>query len=282
MFPLAAEGRSPQVKQSSSFPVITPTTPAAKEKMSQGLQQVQQGQLSQGIRLFNEAIALDPALWQAHYNLGLALRQSGDLQGAANAFYQTVVLQPNFALGYASVGGILTDVQNWSQAQQYLELAIAIEPNLALAHYNLGLIHRQFGRVEAAVQAWETARRLTPELNEASLQLAEVYLNGDRLKEATTLTNEVLSRNSRLATAHYLQGRIAAARGNSEAALTSFRTASQIDPNYANAYLAAAKILIRNERQSAAQPLLDYALLLYTQQGQTGWAQVTRELRQQL
>ncbi len=271
-----------QVKQSNSLPVITPTTPAAKEKMSQGLRFAQQGELNQAIRLFNEAIALDPALWQAHYNLGLTLRQSGDLQGAANAFYQTVVLQPNFALGYASVGGILTDVQNWSQAQQYLETAIAIEPNLAIAHYNLGLIHRQFGRPAAAVQAWETARQLSPELNEASLQLAEVYLNGDRLKDAATLVSEVLGRNSRLATAHYLQGRIAEARGNSEAALTSFRTASKIDSNYPNAYLAAAKILIQNERQNAAKPLLDYALLLYTQQGQSDWAQVTRELRQQL
>ena len=157
-----AEGRSPALKHNNSLPVITPTTPAAKEKMAQGLQLVQQGQLPQAIQRFNEAIALDPELWQAHYNLGLAKRQAGDLQGAVDAFYQTIVLQPRFALGYANIGGILIDVQNWSQAQQYLDQAIAVDPNLAIAHYNLGLLHRQLGRQAAAIRAWETATQLAP------------------------------------------------------------------------------------------------------------------------
>ncbi|WP_216700276.1 lipopolysaccharide assembly protein LapB [[Leptolyngbya] sp. PCC 7376] len=264
------------------MPVITPTTPAAKEKMTQGLQRIQQGQVAQAIQLFNEAIALDPELWQAHYNLGLAYRQAGDLQKAADAFYQTVVIQPNFALGFASIGGILLDVQNWSQAQQYLEQAIAVDPNLAIAHYNFGLLHRQFGRTAAAIQAWETANQLAPNLTEAAIQLAEAYLDGDRIKQAEHLITTALKQNPRLPAVHYLQGRVAEARGNPEAALSAFRKASDLDKNYANAYFAAAQTLIRNERESAAIPLLDYALLLYTQQEQTEWMRAAQNLRQQL
>lgn len=261
---------------------ITPTTPAAKQRMSDGLQLIQRGQVVGAITAFREAIALDNNLWQAHYNLGLALRQAGDLQGAAQAFYQTVVVKPDFALGYANVGGILVDVQNWSQAQLYLQRAITVEPNLAIAHYNLGLVHRQSGRIDAAINAWETARRLAPDLIESSLQLAEVYLNGDRPNDAKKIVTEILNRNNRIVAAHYLQGRIAVRQGNPELALNAFRQASDLDPNYANAYLGAAQVLMANGRSSAAIPLLDYALLLYTQQNQDSWAQITRTLRQQI
>ncbi|MGB2923832.1 MAG: tetratricopeptide repeat protein [Limnothrix sp.] len=261
---------------------ITPTTPAAKQKMAEGLTLIQQGRIDPAIVRFREAIALDQNLWQAYYNLGLALRQTGDLQGSVQAFYQTVVIEPNFALGYANVGGILVDVQNWSQAELYLQRAIAMQPNLAIAHYNLGLVHRQSGRRDAAMSAWETARRLAPELIESSLQLAEVYLSGDRRKDAKKIVTEILSSNNRIAAAHYLQGRIAAQENKPELALNSFRQASQLDPTYANAYFGAAKVLIDNGRSNAAMPLLDYALLLYTQQNQDTWAQTTRILRQRI
>ena len=150
--PALAEGRSPQkvqIQNKSSLPVITPTTPAAKEKMAEGLSFIQRRQIPQAINLFQEAIALDPELWQAHYNLGLAYRQAGELQKAADSFYQTVAIEPRFALGFANIGGILIDVQNWSQAQQYLNQALVLDPNLAITHYNFGLIHQQFGRMDA-------------------------------------------------------------------------------------------------------------------------------------
>lgn len=266
----------------SAFPVITPTTPAAKEKMAEGVRVIQRGQIPQAIRLFQEAIALDPELWQAHYNLGLAYRQAGDLQKAADAFYKTITLEPRFALGFANLGGILIDVQNWGQAQQYLNRALILEPNLAITHYNFGLIYQQLGRMDAAQQAWETAYRLTPELNEAALHLADLYLQGDRLRDAETLVSGVLSNNARLPAAQYLKGRIAERRGNSEGALTAYRKATTLDPNYANAYYAAARVLMEHDRHTAAQPLLDYALFLYSQQGQTKWVQATEALRQQL
>lgn len=279
-----AEVHSPDtlLAQKQTYPVITPTTPAAKEKVSQGLQLIQQGQLPQAIAMFREAIQLDPRFWQAHYNLGLALRQSGDPQGAAQAFYNTVTLQPEFALGYANVGGILVDVQNWAQAQNYLQRALELDPNLAIAHYNMGLIYRQAGRMDAAVASWEKARQLSPNLVEASIQLAEVYLNGDRPKDAQKLVEEVISIQPQMVAAHYLRGRIAEAQGNFNAALDSFRRASTLDPAYANAYFGAAKVLIANQRANAAIPLLDYALFLYNQQGQTTWANEVKTLRQQI
>ncbi len=264
------------------IPILTPTTPAAKTKVAEGLEAIEQGQLPAAIQAFREAIALDRLLWQAHYNLGLALRQTGDVQQAAASLYRTAELQPQFALTYASMGGLLVDTQNWSKAETYLQRAIDLDPGLAIAHYNLGLIHRHYDRPNAAIVAWETAYRLMPEFTENSIQLVEGYIETDRLPLAKKLIDEILQNDATVVTAHYLSAQISDRRGDPDAALASLRRATELDPSYANAYFGAAQILIANQRTAAAKPLLDYAQTLYRQQGHTDWLKAVEKLQQQI
>ncbi|ANV87863.1 hypothetical protein AWQ22_10535 [Picosynechococcus sp. PCC 7117] len=272
----------PQTSVPQAWPSITPTTPAAKAKLSEGLALIQRGNLDGAIAQFQQAIALDPLLWQAHYNLGLALGQRGDLPGAAQAFSETIALQPNFAVAYGNLGGVLIDSQNWPQAETYLRRALSLDPNLAIAHYNLGLIQRHQGNRDAAIQAWQRARELAPNFPDATIQLAELYLAGDRPEAAQPLIQDLLQNQPNLAAVHYLQGRLLTQRGDFSEALAAFRASSERDPTYANAYFAAAQLLIRNNQRAAAMPLLDYAHSLYGQQQQAPWLEAVQALRQQL
>ncbi|MBV5260996.1 tetratricopeptide repeat protein [Synechococcus moorigangaii CMS01] len=261
---------------------ITPTTPAARERLGAGLTLIQQGDLDGAIAQFQQAIALDPLLWQAHYNLGLALGQRGELQNAARAFTETITLQPTFAVAYANLAGVLIDSQNWPQVEPYLQRALVLDPNLAIAHYNLGLLRRHQGDQDGAIQAWQKARELAPDFSDATLQLAELYLEGDRPEAAEPLLEALRRPAANLAAVHYLRGRLLVQQGNFPAALQAFRTSSEKDPSYANAYFAAAQLLIRNNQPTAALPLLDYALSLYGQQQQTPWQAAAQTLRQQI
>ncbi|WP_232314956.1 tetratricopeptide repeat protein [Picosynechococcus sp. PCC 7003] len=272
----------PQTPAPQPWPSITPTTPAAKAKLSEGLAIIQQGNLDGAIAQFQAAIALDPLLWQAHYNLGLALGQRGDLLAAAQAFLETIELQPNFAVAYGNLGGVLIDSQNWPQAEPYLRRALSLDPNLAIAHYNLGLIYRHQGNRDAAIQAWQKARELAPDFPDATIQLAELYLAGDRPEAAQPLIQELLKSQPNLAAVHYLQGRWLAQQGDFAEALQAFRASSERDPTYANAYFAAAQLLIKNNQRAAAMPLLDYAHSLYGQQQQAPWLEAVQTLRQQI
>jgi tetratricopeptide (TPR) repeat protein len=261
---------------------ITPTTPAARDRLTEGTSLIQQGNVEAAIAQFQQAIALDSQLWEAHYNLGLARGQGGDLRGAAEAFSRTIALQPGFAVAYANLGGVLIDSKNWPQAEAYIQRALALDPELAIAHYNLGLIRRHQGQTEAAIQAWQRARQLAPSFAEAGIQLAELYLEGDRLEAAQPLIEQLRRSEGDLAATHYLQGRLLTRQGNFPGALQAFRTSSERDPTYANAYFAAAQVLMATGRGEAAAPLLDYALALYNQEGQTTWVQRVKALRQQL
>jgi tetratricopeptide (TPR) repeat protein len=50
------------------------------------------------------ALALDPKLAQAHYNLGNALRDQGDLAGAVAAFRRAIELRPDYAEAHCNLG----------------------------------------------------------------------------------------------------------------------------------------------------------------------------------
>src|SRR5262249_37776845 len=60
-----------------------PANPQATAKMVSAVQFAREpsGQ-TRAVGLLREAVAIDPNLWEAHYNLGILLAQAGDLAGA--------------------------------------------------------------------------------------------------------------------------------------------------------------------------------------------------------
>jgi tetratricopeptide (TPR) repeat protein len=152
--------------------------PAAQQLFQQGVTFIQNQQLDGAIERFQQAIALDPQLVPAQYNLGLALRQKGDIQGAATAFYRTIQIKPDWALAYANLGAALLEGGNLPQAQEYLERAIVLDPQSAIGYYNLGLVYQQQRQPSQARPALTTAKQLYDrQNNRPGAALAQKWLN---------------------------------------------------------------------------------------------------------
>jgi tetratricopeptide (TPR) repeat protein len=153
---------------------------AAQRLFQEGVSLIQQQQLDGAIARFQQAIALDPSLVPAQYNLGLAHRQQGNIQGAATAFYRTIQLKPDWGLAYANLGAALLEGGNLAQAQEYLERAIVLDPQSAIGHYNLGLVYQQQQQPVKARPALATAKQLYDrQNNRPGAALAQKWL--DRL-----------------------------------------------------------------------------------------------------
>jgi tetratricopeptide (TPR) repeat protein len=54
--------------------------------------------------LYEQALAIDPTLATAHYNLGMALKEQGQLAPAIEHYQQAIVLQPDYAEAHQNLG----------------------------------------------------------------------------------------------------------------------------------------------------------------------------------
>jgi TolB-like protein/Flp pilus assembly protein TadD len=128
---------------------------------------------AEAIRLFREAIALDPEFAAAHAHLAYALSSAGMLGYAEDtakavaavraAAEQAVSLDPNEPMGHYALGRVQLVAGEIEMAIGEMQTAIAINPNFARGHYGLGFAyHFGAGEAEQALPYYDTALRLSP------------------------------------------------------------------------------------------------------------------------
>src|SRR5262249_3273669 len=83
-------------KKEAGSPTMAPAIPQAAAEMISGAEFARSPSgRERAIGLMREAIAIDPNLWEAHYDLGVLLAQGGDLAGAEPSLERAAKLSPN-------------------------------------------------------------------------------------------------------------------------------------------------------------------------------------------
>jgi len=109
---------------------------------------------------YEQALALDARLADAHINLGRLLHAGGDAAGAETHYRAAIQYAPEDAIAHFNLAGLLEETGRASDAVASYQQALAADPTFADAHYNLGLLLDTLGRRPAAMTHLRAARRL--------------------------------------------------------------------------------------------------------------------------
>ncbi|MEX2222676.1 MAG: tetratricopeptide repeat protein [Candidatus Rokuibacteriota bacterium] len=109
---------------------------------------------------YEQALALDPALADAHVNLGRLCHHGGDRARAETHYRAAIRLAPRDAVAHFNLAGLLEETGRPAEAVQAYHQALGADPDFADAHYNLGLLLDSLGRRAAAMTHLRAARRL--------------------------------------------------------------------------------------------------------------------------
>jgi tetratricopeptide (TPR) repeat protein len=109
---------------------------------------------------YEQALALDPGLADAHVNLGRLHHHGGDPARAETHYRAAIALAPDDAVAHFNLGGLLEETGRAPEAVIAYQRAVAANPDFADAHYNLGLLLDALGRRPAAMTHLRAARRL--------------------------------------------------------------------------------------------------------------------------
>lgn len=185
----SASGPSPQGgPQKSQDPAIT-------SKVNRGSELLKQGRVEEAIDLWNEALRLDPADEDIHYNLGLALSRQGKNDEAIQQYEAALRIFPDYVEAHNNLGNLLSKLGRAQEAIPHFEKAIEIMPDYASAENNLGTALQRAGRGEEALEHFQKAARLNPEYWEAHFNLGASWLARGRPDEARAAFETVLRLN---------------------------------------------------------------------------------------
>jgi protein O-GlcNAc transferase len=201
--------------------------------------------VAQAIDLLRQAVADDPGLWEARYDLGVLLARDGQLAPARQELERARDLAPNAEDVVAALGEVLRRSEQLGAAAQVLSGFVAHYPDATQARRVLVAVLRESGkRDEALAQARELLKRQPGD--PASLaELSLTHLEQGQVDVAELLIEEALKAEPHSAVVERAAGLIALKRGEDAVAFAHFAEATELDPNDTAAGLNTATVLLQ-------------------------------------
>jgi tetratricopeptide (TPR) repeat protein len=157
---------------------------AFKTLVNRGNALLEEGKPEQALQLLSEALQMNPADEDVHYDLGLTFARLGKLENARQHYEEALRLYPQYVEAHNNLGNLLMRQGRSAEAIEHFETAIKIMPDYASAHNNLGTALQRSGLTNEALLHFEQAAKINPDYWEAHFNVATSCLAAGKLSEA--------------------------------------------------------------------------------------------------
>ncbi len=170
--------------------------------MEQGIALRRQGKLGEAEAAYRAAIAHDPDLAEAHYNLGVVRHAQGHAADAMQSWRRAIELKPDFVPALNNLGSALLELGDIAGAMAQHRRALAADPRSLGARINLGNALRLAGDAEGAVAEYRAALALAPGAAMAEANMGLALRDLGRLAESEAAYRRAIALKPDYAAAH--------------------------------------------------------------------------------
>lgn len=129
-----------------------------------------QNDLDKAIKIYCDAISVDPLNFLTYAKTGLALWEKDYLEESVVAFHKSIEINPDFEIAQNNLGVVYLDgYGDPKQSLEYFKRAIDINPNYTLAYFNLARAYQAIGDKAHAAEYYQ----MTMDLNKITEELSE-------------------------------------------------------------------------------------------------------------
>lgn len=158
-------------------------------QVSAGLGRIalEQGNVTQAITHYKNAIQLGLETTEIYHYLGIAYMQNRDGQNAIKQFQQALALNANFPESHLMLGTLYTTNRKFEKAEKHYQRAIALAPEMAAAYHGLAYLYGQYDRnLEKAIELARKATEFSPKSAPYYNTLSWLYYRTGKYNEAET------------------------------------------------------------------------------------------------
>jgi tetratricopeptide (TPR) repeat protein len=240
----------------------TPTARLAQEWYDIGNAWYDQGKWEKAGTAYSRAIALDPGLSAASYNLSRALAESGNYTGALAAIDAVLASDRLNVKALSSRAYILYKSGNFKAAAGAYDQVLALAPDAPDARFNAALIKVGAKDYEGALA--ELAPLITASTDDVNVRIlnARALAGSGKREEAINAFEKLSGASGKLTSSDFvtLAGLYVASRDYAKA-IDAYAAATASDPKNADAWFALARLrLVEAEDGKAGLEALGKAL----------------------
>jgi protein O-mannosyl-transferase len=202
-----------------------------------------------GVTLWTHAIAVTERNFVAHDNLGVELDRAGRREEALAQYREAVAIRPgdrnaerNYAQANFAAGERRLTQGDLVEALSLFREGLRHDPRQPLAHTYAGLILTQQHQLAGAIEEFRLAIALDPASSRAHMGLGVALAWSERPADAERELRTAVRGDPASVEAWFDLGLVQAALGQRREALESLDTALRLNPNFAGAREAGAKL----------------------------------------
>ncbi len=154
-------------REASTLPLHTPETSPVGDEGDEGAAAwyergcaLEEEAPEEAMTAYLRALEIDPALSDAHLNLGRLFHERGEAAAAERHYRLALGALPDDPTAAYNLGVALQDLGRLREAVAAYEAALARDPSYADAHYNLAGLYEELGEPEAAFRHLRTYKAL--------------------------------------------------------------------------------------------------------------------------
>jgi tetratricopeptide (TPR) repeat protein len=243
--------------------VAQPRDGQVTDALTQGaLQAHTAGRLDEAERLYQDAIAADPANWLALTNLATVRLQTGRLEQGVEGLRASLRIAPGQPTALNNLGRALAMLGRTDEAIAAQREAAALKPGYVEALTDLGNLLSQAGRNAEAAEAFGAAADADPSSGRLRHAQGLVLHRLGRKAEALAVLERAAPLAPDLPELHNDLGVFRHDNGRAEEALAAFDRALELRPDYAEALSNRARAMHHLGRLDEALDNLDRAVAL--------------------
>ena len=209
--------------------------------------------VAEAIESYRQAIAAQPDLFEARFNLAGLLREAQPNE-AESHYLKLLESQPKHRDVLNQLGGLARRRGLMPDAIEYYRRALEVDPQFAEASNNLGIIFQDQNRLDESVEAFEQALSSRPDIPELHNNLGNVLKIKGQLEKAEACYREAIRLNPGYASPYRNLGLLLRGVGQIEPAISHLRQALSVSPDSIETLLDLADtLLMQNHAQEAVE-----------------------------
>lgn len=201
------------------------------------------------------------------YDKALELHQQGNISEAIKLYQEALQTEPDNAEIYTNLGAAYQTNQNFDQALAMYKKAVELDATSTVALYYTGTAYHAKGDINQAISYYKKVLEIDPIHKEAkeSLKSAEEGIvdmilsdalnayNKKAYDQAGAAIDKALKMDPNNALAYYYMGLVAEAKNNASGAISNYKRATQLDPALDTAFYALAIALDKANDKAGAK-----------------------------